>query len=1836
MLIKPFSCVAVANRGEAAVRFMRAARSWSRERGLPLAVIALYTHADAEAPFVRMASASICLGDAMVRDRNDDSGKLRSAYLDVERIVTLAQQAGADALWPGWGFASERPELQEACEAHGLVFLGPPASAMRALGDKIAAKRLAEKAGVPVSPWSRESVDEAGAAACAARIGYPVLLKATAGGGGRGIRRVDDPGELIGAYRSAAAEAGAAFGDPSIFVEAFVADARHVEVQVLADSHGGVWALGTRDCSMQRRQQKVLEEAPAPGLSAEVERALCDAGANLARISGYVSAGTAEFLLLPDLKTFYFLEMNTRLQVEHTVTEEIFGLDLVGLQIDVGRGDRLPADQPPAPRGAAIEARLNAEDPDQGFAPRAGRLIHFEAPLGPGVRVDSGYVQDNVVPTVFDSMLAKVIAYGATRPAALARLETALRDTVIVLDSGLTNRSLLIELVSDTAFRDGPVTTRWLDQHVASRPGSESRSHLEAALAAAVLGDYLQLRRGHIANFIEEAQRVVPHTVPEPGPVKIRFVLGTHPLEVEVGAIGPQELRMRCGEWQAVVRAQATGKGTLLLDFGGRRHAVQRASTTSEVYVEVEGVAHRFSRVSDGRVRAELPASVAQIHVQPGERVLAGARILTLEAMKMETIIDAPMSGTVRAVHVRPSSQVAAGEVMIEIDEGNESDDSPPRVGAGIQLAARHDPGLDALRLVEARLLGFDVTADELAVALAELEAEPSPPRARLLTMLRAAVVQEQLFKSGPFDDAMNEANESSMDQLAWFAHHRRFDDKKLSARYQRRLQRFLALHGIAELVEGDPAVAPALLRLFQARRLQEDASALALAVLRALARSRPADAEAAPSALEQRVVFEKLASEAVQRGDLKVATAAWNLIYYWQDQPALQADIAKAAVEADRRWNDLAAAGTPQQRAAAEAALQALPLGAVAGALAGALTGALAGALAGAGAVLDGAAEAQAGGRDATVVLRQLLARIYETDAIEDRPALHGRHPCQRLQSAAGTQVLGVLLSAPCDLAQVLALLPADAEADLLLAYVPAAAAFDAAVRLQRARWTALWVEGGEMRTRSWAHAGDVMAEQVVLRDVHPARPVAQEVARFANFQLERMAAPAGLLLLRAVAKGEDRLIVMAEVERFDPVIDGDFVRVPSFERSFLNAVQALREGSRAATGSPPALNRVSLFVRPTIRLARSELDALARRLGPATFDLALHKVSLHGRYTLGDTQPPRELAAEWRDATALGPRLEVVLPRQRLVPVMSAYEQQVLAARRRRLFHPYEVVSWLTSSEDIGRIGRGQFEELELDAAGQALESVRGRPAASNPTGIVVGLITNWSERFPDGFSRVLLLGDPNKDMGSLGEGECRRIIAALNHAEAVSVPVEWVALSGGARIAFDSGTENLDWTAAVLRRIVEFTQRGGVINVLVDGPCVGAQSYWNAEATMLMHCRGTLVMTPRGYMVLTGKRALEVSGSVAAETNEGIGGLEIMAGNGQAQYTAPDLKSAYELLLRHYDYTYVAPGEPRARRRPSADPVARDVTGAAYAGAGGFATIGDLFSESGNPGRKKPFAIREVMTAVLDQDAPPLERWKALAGGETTVVMHGQLGGNPVCMIGIESQPLPRRGPRPVDGPASWMSGTLFPHSSRKMARAIRSANGLCPVVVLANLSGFDGSPESMRERQLEFGAEIGKAVVEFDGPILFCVVARYHGGAYVVFSRRLSSRLDALALEGSYASVIGGGAAAAVVFTRLVRERSQADPRVHAARQALADARLADRRKVEEDYERVLADVAAQVQTEVAREFDAVHNVARALHVGSLDAVMTARELRPTLCARLEGALGKDGGESTSKQ
>jgi acetyl-CoA carboxylase carboxyltransferase component len=486
-----------------------------------------------------------------------------------------------------------------------------------------------------------------------------------------------------------------------------------------------------------------------------------------------------------------------------------------------------------------------------------------------------------------------------------------------------------------------------------------------------------------------------------------------------------------------------------------------------------------------------------------------------------------------------------------------------------------------------------------------------------------------------------------------------------------------------------------------------------------------------------------------------------------------------------------------------------------------------------------------------------------------------------------------------------------------------------------------------------------------------------------------------------------------------------------------------------------------------------------------------------------------------------------------------------------------------------------------------------------------------------------RVVLAGDPTRALGSLAAPECIRIIAALDMAERLGVPAEWFALSAGAKIAMDSGTENMDWIAAVLRRIVEFTQRGGELNVVITGINVGAQPYWNAEATMLMHTRGILVMAPESAMVLTGKQALDYSGGVSAEDNFGIGGYErIMGPNGQAQYWAPDLAGACRVLLSHYEHTYVAPGERFPRQAETTDPPDRDVRGAPHSAPGSdLRTVGEIFSDEANPERKKAFDIRAVMRAVIDTDHAPLERWSAWLDAEVAVIWDAHLGGWPVALLGIESRPLPRHGLLPADGPEQWTSGTLFPQSSRKVARAINAANGR-PLVVLANLAGFDGSPESMSKWQLEYGAEIGRAVVNFSGPIVFCVVSRYHGGAFVVFSQRLNDGLEAVALEGSHASVIGGAPAAAVVFAQEVRRRSLQDPRIVAMDERIEAAEGAERQRLRAARAALWSDVHAEQLGALAAEFDSVHSVQRALEMGSIGAIIEPAAMRPFLVEAVE--------------
>jgi acetyl-CoA carboxylase biotin carboxylase subunit len=433
--------VLVANRGEISVRIIRACR----ELGIPS--VAVYSDADTEALHVRLADEAVNIGPARARD----------SYLNIEKLVSVAKDAGADAVHPGYGFLSENARFAAACREAGLRFVGPAAEAIEKMGDKSAARRLAKEAGVPVVPGTEGNTTPEEALERAGEIGYPIMVKAAAGGGGRGIRVVEDEGGLREAVRDARREAEAAFGDGSVYLEKFIVEPRHVEVQVMADGHGNVVHLHERECSMQRRRQKVLEEAPAPELGRRTRREMTGAAVRLAEAAGYANAGTVEFLVDASGE-FYFIEMNTRLQVEHPVTEMITGLDLVKEQLRVAAGERLSFGQEDVPVvGHAIEFRINAEDPDNDFFPSPGEISHLELPGGPGVRVDSALYPGYAVPPFYDSLVGKLVVWGADRDEALARGRRALAE--YRLEGIKTTIPLHQRLLEWESFRSGSYHT---------------------------------------------------------------------------------------------------------------------------------------------------------------------------------------------------------------------------------------------------------------------------------------------------------------------------------------------------------------------------------------------------------------------------------------------------------------------------------------------------------------------------------------------------------------------------------------------------------------------------------------------------------------------------------------------------------------------------------------------------------------------------------------------------------------------------------------------------------------------------------------------------------------------------------------------------------------------------------------------------------------------------------------------------------------------------------------------------------------------------------------------------------------------------------------------------------------------------------------------------------------------------------------------------------------------------------------------------------------------------------------------------------------------------------
>lgn len=649
----------VANRGEIACRILRTARD------LGLRTVAVYSEADAGAPHVAMADEAVLIGP----------GPAGESYLCGDKIIAAARATGAMAIHPGYGFLSENADFARAVAAAGLVFVGPPATAIEAMGNKAEAKRLMSAAGVPCVPgYEGSAQSEAVLAASALKIGFPVMVKAAAGGGGRGMRLVASQAEIGEAIALARAEAESAFGSGELILEKAIEGARHVEVQVFADAHGNVIHLGERDCSVQRRHQKVIEEAPSPAVTPDLRARMGQAAVEAARAVDYHGAGTVEFLLDAE-GNFYFLEMNTRLQVEHPVTEMVTGLDLVALQIAVAGGAPLPlAQQDVCLTGHAIELRLYAEDPSAGFLPSVGRIDLWREASGTGIRVDGGVAQGLKVPPYYDAMLAKIIAYGDTREMARARALRAVEETVLL--GVTTNRAFLAAVLALPEFAAGRATTGLLD---AAFPGgfpAQAATAEELALGAALMAQADEARAFAAAGYVSRGL-LGWSSAPLPAVrLTLRDGVATHDLTLRRD--GPV-WRIGAGGADIEVRLAPVDAGHLKAEVDGKPLRGAAIATGDRAEVALGARRLRFSRLRagaagdgpgpGGRVLAPMPGLLREMLVEEGAPVAKGQTLAILEAMKMQHRIAAPCDGTVRHCKAAPGTQVAAGDLLVEIAE---------------------------------------------------------------------------------------------------------------------------------------------------------------------------------------------------------------------------------------------------------------------------------------------------------------------------------------------------------------------------------------------------------------------------------------------------------------------------------------------------------------------------------------------------------------------------------------------------------------------------------------------------------------------------------------------------------------------------------------------------------------------------------------------------------------------------------------------------------------------------------------------------------------------------------------------------------------------------------------------------------------------------------------------------------------------------------------------------------------------------------------------------------------------------------------------------------------
>ncbi len=1782
--------LAVVDRGEPALRVIAAAGSLtSAETGERLRTIAVSTVSRTRAWWAREATETVALP-------NPEDG-----LVPVTDVVAALVAARADAAWLGLVPCADRAELAEACVHAGLLVVGPDAAAIRALGTPTGLSAIATAAGVPL----------------------------------------------------------AAPGSSS-------AQARRLEVDAVRDEHGTVWTLGLREVTVVRDTWAVLAELPATGVPDDTAAAMEAAASALLERASYTGGAVVHFALDGD-GVFVVTRVDTDGRATHAGVEERTGADVLRLRLQADLGGALPATVPRG-EGWTIEGRLLAHDPDRGYAPTGGRVEVLSPPVGTGVRVDAGLRAGDVVDADLDPVLATVTSWGRDRGQALQRLRRALERTSVVLSGGATNRTGLIGVLRAPEVVAGPPPPDWYAEQLGSGALVPDDDPVAVVVAAIEVyeADLTLVQR----SFRASAERGRPE---HPERVGVAIDLGyrgsRHRLRVDRTA--PERYRVHGGvRFDVLVDTLSPYERRVLV--GGRTRRVVAVTEDEAIRLEIDGAAHTVTREDGVVVRAPSPALVSSLFVGVGERVSVGQPVASLESMKMVSTLTAPLDGHVTALVVLPNQQVEQGDPLLRIKSSQASPllpDLPGSVdGSTVDLADLvlddDAPPPDVFDDLTAYLLGFDLDPTSTGALRPAYRrrvgrSDPTDPDllAREDAFLDLFADIGALYRPRTEADVLGDPDvadqTSSQEYVIEFLRWLDPDRAGLPPRYRRRLQRVLARYGVDGSTERD-TLERATFWLFRSfSRVPELADLVTEVLGRRLTSAEELRTRATPA---DRARLERLV-RATQGRQPSVTDAARDVLYHWFDEPVLSTVVAETEAEMRGHLAQLAADPTGPDRSDRIGRLVWCPQP-----MRPLLLGAW----------LDSCSDA---GSDAMAFRRSLLEthlrRFYrmrdlhglDVDQRDELDLVHAHYERDGLPLHVAVAYLPMedLPTASHAIAHHLADLAGDRAVvlDLVLwdtgprpeveetarAAATLLTGCDFGRPLHRIDLTVTWLEGGGPERGRTQHvtfrsdpSGSGFVEDTIYRNLHPMLAKRLDLWRLSNFELTRLPSPEDVYVFDGVAKEnsrDHRLFALAEVRDLTGVRDPATGRVtyPRLGRSGLAALAAMRSAmARYPSRERPAPNRLAILVRPTWNVPREEWHDLAMTYEGLARGANLEKVVLHVSVPGGEDHGRPVLTERivvLEGLGAGGPTIRMQQPGPNPVRPRTPYAQKVLTAARFGSPYPYEIVRMLTPAEgDASPFPPGSFAELDL-GAGDELVPVDREPGG-NTAHVVVGLITNRTPVHPDGMTRVAILADPTQGLGNLAEPECRRVNAALALALERGIPVEWYAVSSGALIAMDSGTENMDWIALTLRRLIEYTQAGGEVNIVITGITVGGQPYWNAEATMLMHTKGILVMTPASTMVLTGKQALDFSGAVSADDNQGIGGFDrIMGPNGQAQYWAPSFPEACALLLRHYDFTYTVPGERFPRRRPTSDPVDRDVRPSPHAGLSEsrFTVVGEVFDAGANPERKLPFDMRSVMRAVTDQDIEPLERWRQWQDADTAIIWDATVGGIPLCLIGIESHTVQRTGFVPSYGPPAWTSGTLFPQSSRKVARAVNAASGNRPLVVLANLSGFDGSPESMRQWQLEYGAEIGRAVTNFDGPIVFVVVSRYHGGAFVVFSKALTETMEIAAVEGSFASVIGGAPAAATVFAREVKRRVERDPRVERARAEAASASGLDAAALRARAARVVEEVRSEKLHDVADEFDAIHTIERALRVGSVDRIIAASTLRPYIVDALERGMAR---------